>query len=101
MTFPVTSKTTPPTVLNLQASDWVHCEEETGAYKQLSQFTYKLLKKIQIFKVYFSLKNSTFQKIPYNLLFIFSQKEMIGPTYICTKCNDNFKFSISQISYEE
>ena len=34
--FPVASKPTPPTVFNLQASDWVHCEEETGAYYQLS-----------------------------------------------------------------
>ena len=34
MTFPVTQKPTPPTVFNLQASDWVHCEEETGAYYQ-------------------------------------------------------------------
>ena len=24
---------------NLQASDWVHCEEETGAYYQLSRLT--------------------------------------------------------------
>ena len=32
--FPVTSKPTPPTVFSLQASDWVHCEEETGAYYQ-------------------------------------------------------------------
>ena len=43
VTFPVTSKPTPPTVFNLQASDWVHCEEETGAYTQLSRNTYKLV----------------------------------------------------------
>ena len=43
VTFPVTSKLTPPTVFNLQASDWVHCEEETSAYYQLSQHSYKLL----------------------------------------------------------
>ena len=41
--FSGTQKPTPPTVLNLQASDWVHCEEETGAYYQLSRFTYKLV----------------------------------------------------------
>ena len=47
-----TKKPTPPTVVNLQASDWVHCEEETGVYYQLSQFTYKFVKKkLQIFKV--------------------------------------------------
>ena len=64
MTFPVTQK--PPTVFYLQASDWVHCEEdceeETGLYYQLSQFTYKLLKKNYIFKVYFAKKNSGFSK---------------------------------------
>ena len=30
-----TQKPTPPTVFNLQASDLLHCEEETGAYYQL------------------------------------------------------------------
>ena len=50
--FPVTQKPTPPTVLNLQAPDWVHYEEETGVYYQLSQNTYKLVKKIiKSFKV--------------------------------------------------
>ena len=41
--FPVTSKPSPPTVFNLQASDYVHCEEETGVYAQLSRNTYKLV----------------------------------------------------------
>ena len=45
VTFSGTQKPTPPTVFNLQALDWVHCEEETGAYYQLSRFTYKLVKK--------------------------------------------------------
>ena len=39
VTFSGTQKPSPPTVFNLQASDWVHCEEETDAYHQLSQFT--------------------------------------------------------------
>ena len=26
-------------------SEWIHCEDETGAYYQLSRLTYKLLKK--------------------------------------------------------
>ena len=43
VTFLVTQKPTPPTVFNLKASDWVHCEEETGVYYQLSQFINKLL----------------------------------------------------------
>ena len=38
-----TSKPTPPTVFNLQASDLVHCEEETGAYYQLSWNTFKFV----------------------------------------------------------
>ena len=41
VTFSSTQKPTPPTVFNLQASNWVHCEEETGAYYQLSLLTYK------------------------------------------------------------
>ena len=41
--FPVTSKPTHPTVFNLQASDQVCYEEETGAYTQLSRKTDKLL----------------------------------------------------------
>ena len=43
VTFPITQKPTPPRVFNLQALDWVHCEEETGAYFQLSQLTYKFI----------------------------------------------------------
>ena len=65
MMFLVTQKPTPRTVFNLQASDWVHCEEETGAYYQLSWFTYKLVKKkINLKVVNFAKKNSTSQKIP-------------------------------------
>ena len=30
-----TQTASPPTVFNLQASNWVHCEEETGAYYKL------------------------------------------------------------------
>ena len=43
VTFLVTSKPTPRTIFNLQASDWVHCEEETGVYYQLSWHSYKLV----------------------------------------------------------
>ena len=74
---PVTSKPTPPTVFNLQASDWVHCEEEIGAYYQLSQNTYKLVKKIQIFKVvYFAPKNKRISKnsIKFIIHFIFKKR---------------------------
>ena len=43
---------TPLTVFNLQALDWVQCEEETGAYYQLSRLTYKLVSfNFFIFKV--------------------------------------------------
>ena len=55
--FLVTQKPTPPTVFNLQASDWVHYEEETGGYYLLSRNTYKLVIFLQIFKVvYFARK---------------------------------------------
>ena len=51
-------------VFNLKALDWVHCEEETGAYYQLSQNFYKLfLFSVQIFKVYFVQKTLAFKKI--------------------------------------
>ena len=51
--FPVTSKPTPPTVFNLQASSWVHYEEKTGVYYQLSRNTSKfaLIFFLHIFKV--------------------------------------------------
>ena len=54
------------------------------------------------FKVaYFVKKKRTFPKILKTLLFIFFQKEIIGHMYICAKCNDNFKFTISLKSYQE
>ena len=40
--FPVTSKPTRPTVFNLQASDWVHCEDETGAHTHFPRQTNKV-----------------------------------------------------------
>ena len=36
-----TQKPIPPTVFDLQASDWVRCEEKTSAYYRLSRITYK------------------------------------------------------------
>ena len=76
VTFPITQKPIPPRVFNLQASDWVHCEEETGAYYQLSRLTYKLIifvKKILKLLI-LPQKIVTFQKIPQNLLLIFFSK---------------------------
>ena len=43
VTFPVTSNGTPPTVFNLQASNWVHCEEETGVHIGISRLTSKFV----------------------------------------------------------
>ena len=100
MTFPVTQKPTPPTVFNVQASDWVHCEEETGAYYQLSRFTDKLVKKNYFKVVNFARKKHFSEKFP-NIYSFFFQKEIIGHTYICAKCNDNLKFTTSIKSYEE
>ena len=50
--FPVTSKPNPSTVFNLQASDWVYCEEETGVYYQLSRNTYKFFYFFLILKLF-------------------------------------------------
>ena len=65
MTFLVTAKPTPPTVFNLQASDWVHCEEETGVHTKFTQQTYKFVSFfIFITIVHFVAKKNEFQKIP-------------------------------------
>ena len=62
--FLVTSKPTPPTVFNLQASDWVQCEEEIGAHTGISWRTSKFVHFFQIFKVvYFAKKNMRISKI--------------------------------------
>ena len=92
-----TQMTSLPTVFNLQASNWVHFEEETGAYYQLSRFIYKFYFYFFIFKVaYFATKKyGLFKKFPEIYDSIFFQKPIIGHTYICTKCIDNFKFTIS------
>ena len=55
---------TPPSVFNLQALDWVHCEEETDAYYQLSWNTYKILFFYKFLKFVLSTKIRAFQKIP-------------------------------------
>ena len=99
-----TQEPTPPTVFNLQASDWVYCEEETSAYYQLSRITSKFLRFffIIIKVAFFAPKNTLFSK--YSIEFIityFFFNDIIGHTYIFTKCGDNFKFTISLKSYEE
>ena len=97
--FYSTQKPTPPTVFNLQASDWVHCENKTGAYYQLSQFTHECVIFFkQIFKVvYFAQKNTHLSKnsLKFIIKYLFFHKEVIGYTYICSKCIDNLKFTIS------
>ena len=98
MTFSGIQNPLQPTVFNLQAFDWVHYEEETGSYYQLYRHTNKfvffffLILKVSYFapKKYADFKK--FPKIYYSFLF---HKKIIGHMYICTKCNDNFKFTIS------
>ena len=93
MTFSGTQKLTPPSVFNLQASDWVHCEEETGAHAEYPDEPLNLYSFLQIFKfVYFAKKIRTFQKISQNLLLLFFHKEIIQHTYIFTKYIDNSNF---------
>ena len=61
--FSGTQKPTTPTVFNLQASDWVHCEEETDQYLGLpiNWLFYFLFFKSCLFCPQ---KISAFQKIP-------------------------------------
>ena len=56
---------TPPTVFNnLQASEWVYCEDETGEYTNYLGILINVYFFLQIFKVvYFTRKKSSFQKI--------------------------------------
>ena len=63
---PVTSKPTPPTVFNVQAPNWVHFEEKTGAHTRMSWQTNKFVCIFkQIFKVfYFGEKKTKYQKFP-------------------------------------
>ena len=76
---------------------FVHCEEETGAYYQLSQFTYKLiivfLKKIKV--INFVRKKMHFSKNSIKFIIQFFSKRDNWHMYISTKCNDTFKFTIS------
>ena len=85
MTFSGTQKPTHPTVFkfNLQASDWVHCEEETSAYYQLPQFTFKFVKKNNTFLKLFNCakKYALFKKFP-KIYYSFFQKQIIGWAYI-------------------
>ena len=82
--FSGTQKPTPPTVFNLQASDWVHREEETGVYYQLSWFTYKLAIFVLIFKVvYFAKKIRTCKKI----VFIYGWQKIFTNKNIFSKHN--------------
>ena len=55
------------------------------------------------FKVgYFAQKKyALLKKFPKNSFFFLFQKYIIGHTYICTKFNDNFKFTVSLKPYEE
>ena len=99
-----TQKPTPPTVFNLQASDWVHCEEERSVYYQMSRITSKFVfffsKLLKL--LFLPQKNTRISKnsIKFIINFFF-QKEIIGHMYIFTTCIDNFKFTISLKSYEE
>ena len=76
MTFPVTSKPTSPTVFNLQASDWFHCEGKTGAHSEISQLTSKL--PLVAKKTSSRQKNNEFQNIKKKILFIIIAKRDIS-----------------------
>ena len=98
VTFSGTQKIIEPTVFNLQASDWLHCEEETGAHLSMSQFSSKLvIFLILILKfAYFGTKNYMIvKKFPKIYFWFFFKNPARRSTYICTICNDNFKFTLS------
>ena len=72
----------------------VHITYYLGLPINCKNKTYKFL--ILFFCDFFFIFSKTFKSIHF-----FFQKEIIGHTYICTKCNDNFKFTISLKSCEE
>ena len=82
VTFPVTSKPTPPTVFNLQALNWVHCGKKQvhiTNYLGIPINWYKFLKSI-----IFAQKNVRTSKNSIKFIIHFFQKEIIGHTYIFT-----------------
>ena len=67
---------------------------------KLQRFIYKLF--IFFFKLLILPKKyALFKKFPKIYYSIFFQKPVIGHTYICTKCIDNFKFTISLLGGED
>ena len=100
VTFPVTLKPTPPTVFNLQALDWVHCEEEMHAYFQISQHTNKKFFYFIWRFFYFAKKNANLKKIDKIYYPFFFTKRYSGiHIYLLNALTSNF--SISLKSYEE
>ena len=84
VTFSGTKKIIEPTVFNLQVSDWLHCEEETGAHLSMSQFSSKLVSFfVLILKVaYFGTKKYViFKKLP-KIYFWFFLKKTFTKVYI-------------------
>ena len=81
--FPVTSKPTPPTVFNLQALDWVHCEEETGAHTGISWLTSELVDFIlQIFKVVYFAKKLRISKYSPKFIIHYNWKKRYSSIHI-------------------
>ena len=87
------------TVFNLQALDWVHCEEETGAHTGISRLPSKLVSFFFILKLFILPKNKRISKNYVKFIIIFFFKNRYSSIF--TKSIDNFKFSISLKSYEE
>ena len=93
MTFSGTQMFFLPTVFNLQASNWVHCEEEIGAHYSIYYGTSKLVSFFFFFKLLIlPQKNMIFKKF-YTFFFSWIYIELY--VYIYTICNDNFKFTLS------
>ena len=97
VTFHVTSKPTPPTVFNLQASTGFNVKRKQvriSNYLGIPINFYFFL--LQIFLiVYFAKKNMRISKNSIKFIIHFFQKKIIWHIYIFTKYNANFKFSTS------
>ena len=101
--FPVTSKPTTPTVFNLQASNWVHCEEETGAHTGVTRQIYKLLNLflmtfLKLFILY--KKNTRISKSSLKFIIHYNWKKVIAVYIYISKRRFIFYSSFSLRSTE-
>ena len=76
--FSSTQMISPPTVFNLQASNWVHCEEETGAHYSIYYGTSKLVSFLSLKLLILSKKHAIFKKFNKFFFLIFFHEYIYG-----------------------